>query len=328
MNFSFRFYLGLLLRRLPVMMALIIVCSGIGIVTALQLPATYDSTATLSVESAQISVDSLDAATQTSANEQLSLIQQRLLTRSNLLDIANKYQVFENMTEINPGTVYLAMVANTEILRTGGFNEATTMTLRFTARNGQVAANVVNEYVTDILEANTDFRISRAEDTFQFFEGEVERLGADLDAQSARIVEFKAANKGTLPDDLDYRLGRQSLLQERLSRLESERAATENQRQEIIRIFETTGRIESPDDEDRSPEEEQLERLQGELAIDSFNEIVLERQTLWMVRRTERIRGLPQAREIANNRNRTYIVVLSLQSPGSHRCIVHSSIEG
>lgn len=266
MNFSFRFYLGLLLRRLPVMMALIIVCSGIGIVTALQLPATYDSTATLSVESAQISVDSLDAATQTSANEQLSLIQQRLLTRSNLLDIANKYQVFENMTEINPDTVYLAMVANTEILRTGGFNEATTMTLRFTARNGQVAANVVNEYVTDILEANTDFRISRAEDTFQFFEGEVERLGADLDAQSARIVEFKAANKGTLPDDLDYRLGRQSLLQERLSRLESERAATENQRQEIIRIFETTGRIESPDDEDRSPEEEQLERLQSELA--------------------------------------------------------------
>ena len=105
MNFSFRFYLGLLLRRLPVMMALIIVCSGIGIVTALQLPATYDSTATLSVESAQISVDSLDAATQTSANEQLSLIQQRLLTRSNLLDIANKYQVFENMTEINPDTV-------------------------------------------------------------------------------------------------------------------------------------------------------------------------------------------------------------------------------
>lgn len=266
MNFSFRFYFSLLMRRLPVMMALVLICSGLGIATALQLPSTYDSTATLSVESAQINLESLDSATRTSANEQLSLIQQRLLTRSNLLDIANKYQVIENMSEMNPDQVYLSMIGNTNISRTTGFNEATTMTLSFTARDGQIAANVVNEYVTIILEANTDFRISRAEDTLSFFEGEVARLDADLSAQSARIVEFKEANKGALPDDLDYRLGRQSLLQERLARLESERALVENQRQETVSLFERTGRIRTLDPIQLSPEEIELERLQGQLA--------------------------------------------------------------
>ena len=43
MNFDLRFYWGLLLKRLPVMMALFLVCAGLGLATAYSLPPTYRS---------------------------------------------------------------------------------------------------------------------------------------------------------------------------------------------------------------------------------------------------------------------------------------------
>ena len=47
------------------------------------------------------------------------------------------------------------------------------MSVAFEARSAQIAANVVNEYVTLILQESTDFRMSRAEGTLNFFEQEV-----------------------------------------------------------------------------------------------------------------------------------------------------------
>ena len=49
MNFDLRFYLSLIVRRMPVMLALILVCSAIGVVTALNLPPIYTTTARLLV---------------------------------------------------------------------------------------------------------------------------------------------------------------------------------------------------------------------------------------------------------------------------------------
>lgn len=267
MNFSFRFYLGVLIRRLPVMLAMILVCSAFGIVTAINLPPTYSTSARLLVESPQIPEGMAASMVSTSASEQLSIIEQRLMTRANLIDIANKFDVFENIREMNPDQVIERMRQNSSIGRTGGRDQATLMTVRFEAFNGNVAANVVNEFVTKILQSNSDFRLSRAEGALSFFEQEVERLGADLDIQSAKIVAFKSSNEGALPDDLEFRLGRQSLLQERLSRLDGDRAAAKSQRQEVIRIFESTGRIQQGGGQDLStPDEIQLRDFTRQLA--------------------------------------------------------------
>ena len=137
--------------------------------------------------------------------------------------------------------------------------------MSFEARSAQIAANVVNEYVTLILQESTDFRMSRAESALAFFEQEVKRLGDDLDLQSAQIVSFKNANASALPSDLTYRQNRQTLLQERQARLERDIAALETQRRDIVRIFETTGRVDAPDAADLSPEERQLEQYKFDL---------------------------------------------------------------
>jgi len=262
MNFDLRFYLSLMVRRMPVMLAFLLICSALGVVTAINLPPVYQTTARLLVEDPQISVGGIDGV---DAAEQLQVIEQRLLTRANLIDIAQKFKVFKEIDQMSPDAIVEGMVQQTRIRRTSGRNQATLMTVSFSAENGVVAANVLNEYLSLIQEDASSSREEKVDNTLSFFEQEVERLSADLDQQSIRIVDFKNENADALPDDVEFRLGRQSFLQERLSRLERDRASTIRQREDLVSIFETTGRLSAPSTAQMTPQELQLSELQLEL---------------------------------------------------------------
>ena len=268
MNLDFRFYWWLLVRRMPMMALFVLLCSGVAVIAALKLPETFSTSARLLVEQAQISDDLAASTVQTDAVEQLDVIEQRLMTRANLVDIANRVGVFEDIRAMDPDEVVEAMREATRIRRSAGREQATLMTIGFEARSGRIAQAVVNEYVTLVLQANVDFRMSRAENTLEFFEEEVRRISGELDEQSAQIVAFRSANAQALPEDQTYRLTRQTLLQERLSRLERDLAAAEAQRRDIVAIYESTGSLGGlGDGRRRTVEEEQLIAARAELEL-------------------------------------------------------------
>jgi uncharacterized protein involved in exopolysaccharide biosynthesis len=98
MKHDIKFYWRLILRRLPVMLAIIIIFTALALVQAVRLPAVYETEARLLVESPQISDDLVDVTVTTSADEEITIIRERLLTRSNLLSIANEFDVFETQS--------------------------------------------------------------------------------------------------------------------------------------------------------------------------------------------------------------------------------------
>ena len=257
-----RFYWSLLMRRLPVMLALIIICSVFGAVWAIRAPSTYSTSARLLVENPRI-LESRDSGTD-SASEMLQVIEQQLLTRANLIDVANKLNVFGENSPLSVDEKIAQMRAGTRITRSGGRDAATMMLVSFTSQNPRVAAAVVNEYTTLILGTNTRNRVGLAENRLAFFQQEVERLSEDLDAQNARILEFKRENGDALPENLQYRQARQSLLQERVARLESDIAMLAAQRTEMVRLFEQTGNVPA-DAAPQTPEQQQLAALRAEL---------------------------------------------------------------
>lgn len=266
MNNELRFYSSILLRRLPLILVVAGILSAVSVYIALTLPTTYRASALLLVESPQIP-DSLAASTVgDNAEEQLAIIEQRLLTRANLLDIADKFNVFPNRSEMVPDDIVEQMRARTTFSRSFGRRAATrTLTISFAADRPAVTADVVNEYVTRVLAETVEMRTGMAEQTLDFFEQEVERLGEELDRQSARILEFKNNNIDALPEGMEYRMSRQSLLTERLAQLERDRDALTEQRRRIVEIYEATGRVAGAPQASLSPEQQQLQRLQDEL---------------------------------------------------------------
>ena len=264
---NLKYYFSIFLRRLPWFLVVATILSAISVTVALTLPPAYVSQMRLIVESPQIPEELAPSTVRTPALEQLQIMEQKLLTRENMLDIARRLNVLADIDELNPDEIVEAMRARTSILLASGRNPLPLMTISFEASTPRNAAGVLNEYLTLIQTEDAEFRRGRAGETLEFFLQEIERLGNELDDQSERILEFKEANTKDLPDSMDFRLGQQALLQERNNGLKREITTLQNQRARLVELFEQTGRVADPDEQNRPQtlEQRHLAELQRQL---------------------------------------------------------------
>ncbi|SFH69273.1 GumC family protein [Albimonas pacifica] len=240
-----RYLLSILLRRFPIfLLTAVLIFSGFA-AAAVLLPAAYTSRARILVESQQIPTDLVQSTVTSHAAERLRVIQQRLMTRDNLLEIAAQYDVFRSEPDMTPTEIVAAMreqsVFRSEALGTSsgrGGGMAMTFTISFSARDPGVTARVANEYVTRILENNLKLRTARAADTYEFFEQESQRLGGELTAIESQMVEFKRANRATLPETLDFRTNQVQRVQQRIQLLDREMADLREQRKTLMDLKE------------------------------------------------------------------------------------------
>jgi uncharacterized protein involved in exopolysaccharide biosynthesis len=259
-----RFYLALFMRRMPLFFLVFTVIATAGIFAAFTLPPIYRAQARLLVESSQIPGNLAASTVDLPAREQLQLFEARLMTRDNLLEIANELQPIADQDKMTPDQIVLAMRAATSIRTSSGRDQATLMTLSFDSAIRAMTAAVLDEYLNVILEEDAQYRADRAGQTEQFFRQEVERLGTNLSTQSARILAFKNENANALPEGLDYRRDLQLSLQDRITQYDRELNSQTEQQQRLKQIFETTGQIET-NQQDLSLEETRLKQLKTEL---------------------------------------------------------------
>lgn len=265
---NIRYYLSIFLRRLPWFLVVATIISAIAVTVALSLPPAYESRTQIIVEQPQIPEELAASTVQTDPVEQLRLLEQRLLTRENMLDIARRLEVLPDLDEMNPDQIVEAMRARTtmDVPRVGR-DALPLMSITFEAPEARKAAAVLNEYLTLIQRQDTEFRRGRAGETLDYFEQEVDRLGQELEAQSARILEYKQAHQGALPDSLEYRLGQQSNLQEQLSQITRDIATIRRQSEQLIRIYEATGQVGGARQAEASlsPEQRRLQDMRAQL---------------------------------------------------------------
>ncbi len=263
---EFRFYLSLFVRRMYFLLMIIVCCTIAGVIVALTAPAVYKAQAQLVVESPQIPGELASTTVQASVVEILEVIEQRLLTRANLLDLSRRFNVHAGQPDLLPDAIVNDMRSRIEIqLPFHSQNRASFVAVSFAAPDGETSAVVTNELVTQILQENVAMRTNATGQTLEFFVQEVARLDEELSDQGARILEFKEAHKEALPDSLDYRRTRQSSLQERILQLDRELSGLRDRRARLVEIFERTGRSDLAGDS-LTPEQRQLRQLQDERA--------------------------------------------------------------
>ncbi len=261
MNSDIRFYWSLFLKRLPLMAVVFVMCSALGVGLAMTLPSRYTATARLLLESPQIPDELAASTVRTSATERLQIIEQRLLTRANLIDIANEFSVFSGSGRMTPDEVVTAMRDLTAIRTTSSRGGATFMNISFRATTSQLSAEVANEFVTLVLSADSTRRQGLAEQTLDFFEEDVRRLDEQLSLESAAIAGFKEANQDALPENLAFRIDRLSRLQDLVVAATRDRASLSEQRTRMMIIGATArGPQLSPERQELRDVKEELER--------------------------------------------------------------------
>ena len=268
-NVDLKFYLSIFLRRLPYFIVIAAFLSAVGIAVASILPPIYSSTATILVEAPQIPGDlarttvPIDpvaadpdhrAAADDPGQHPVARRQAQGLRRP-----AGHPGRRDHRRHAGP---HRARADHPGPARPGG---ATIIEVAFSSEDAQQAAAVTNELVTLILQENVELRTGRAEDTLDFFKGEVQRLSGELDRQSQKIMTFKKENENALPDSLAFRRSQQATLQERLLQYEREATALQDERERTVEIYRRTGRV-SLDAPPGSPEEQELGEMRSQLA--------------------------------------------------------------
>lgn len=241
-----RFYLSRFLRRAHWFLLVVVLCSVAGVIVARVLPSVYVASALLVVESEQIPDAMAQSTVQTQASEQLQIIQQRILARENLLDIANRLEIYDAMRSeadrpLSAGEIVDDMRGRIQIdtaAQTGqrGVGQATLVSVSFDAPNAQMAAAVTNELVTLILQEDVSMRTVIARQTLEFFQQEVERLEQALAERSAAILAFKEEHLSALPDSLEFRREELARIEARVSELERERTVLLEQIDRLARL--------------------------------------------------------------------------------------------
>jgi uncharacterized protein involved in exopolysaccharide biosynthesis len=195
--------LAILWRRIfyfavPFILLLILGC----LIVAIQRP-IYQAQGKILVESPEIPTTLVQPTVTAAATERMQVIQQRIMTRENLLSLIKKFGLFPSQQEWMSGTQLIDLMrerVSIELVDVDSLNPksgprgagtAVAFNIGFEYENPDTAMKVANELLTLVLNEDVRTRTNRATETTQFLAREVKRLQDELDAIDIQLGEAK-----------------------------------------------------------------------------------------------------------------------------------------
>ncbi|MEE8059769.1 MAG: Wzz/FepE/Etk N-terminal domain-containing protein [Pseudomonadales bacterium] len=214
---SLKDYIAIVRRRKKQLFVPAAITFVIMLLLAFLWPPTYQSIATILIEEQEIPKDLVRSTITSFANQQIQIITQRTMTLKNIMELVEKYELYDEAelkrltkteiaTEFRDEDVTLDIVS-AEVIdpRSGRPTEATiAFTLGYRHNNPAKAQKVANELVTLYLNENLRSRTEKTASTSEFLKSESLNLASQLEALETNLAIFKAENEGSLPELYQY----------------------------------------------------------------------------------------------------------------------------
>jgi succinoglycan biosynthesis transport protein ExoP len=233
-----RFIIGVLRRRMWIMITSFAVIAAVAVTVAVLLPPVYRAQAQLLVESQQIPPDLVRSTVTSMAEERLQVIKQRITTRDALLSTVERFNLYpEERANLTPSELVERMrerivMENVDFsTRSRGRRETLVIgfTVAFEDRSPGTTVTVVNDLITKILQEDVRSRTERASETTEFLQRETDRRREELSQLEARISKFKLENDASLPEKQQYLMSRLDAARAQLIGLDRDLQANEEQ---------------------------------------------------------------------------------------------------
>src|SRR5450631_2372611 len=206
-SLSLAYLLDILKRRALRFVVPFIVIFGIGCLVAVVWPARYLAQGKILVSSQEIPTDLVRPTVGTLANERMQVIEQRIMTRENLLAVSKKFQLNPGWIGLVTGTEVVdfirerAQIKPLELNLQGERKGAVAFTVGFEYEQPQIAVKVANELVTMVLNEDVRSRTNFATETTKFLDEEVKRLEGEINLVEAKYFELRNRKIGDLGDE-------------------------------------------------------------------------------------------------------------------------------
>ncbi len=208
---DFKDYLRIINRRRKFVVIPFIIIFLLSIVLAVTLPSVYRSTATILIEEQEIPNELVRSTVTTFADQRIQIISQRIMSRSNLMEIIKKYNLYtdelkskteEKVLDTMRKSIKVETISADVIDPRNGVPTKATIafTLNFDNNSPVLCQKVANELVSLFLKENIKARTESADNTALFLGEESRRLKEKIQELQAKLAGFKEKNLEQLPE--------------------------------------------------------------------------------------------------------------------------------
>lgn len=198
----------------------------LSLVVALLWPAVYRSSATILIEEQEIPPELVRSTITSFAAQRLQTINQRVMTRSNLLSIIDRHDLYaskrkrettdEILERMRDDISFQTISADVIDPRSGHPTTATiAFSLSFDGEKPELAQKVTNEITNLYLEENLRNRTQKTAEAADFLRNEMEQVAVNAAELEKKLSAFKASHIDELPEE-------KPIITQALERTESE----------------------------------------------------------------------------------------------------------
>jgi len=208
---SIQDYLAIVSRRKAAIIFTALIVFLMGLVAALVWPPTYKSSATILIKEQEIPAELVRSTVTSFASQRIQTISQRVMTRPNLMEIVEKYNLYvKDRKRKTSGEVLAKMrddiglnMISADVVdpRTGRPGVATiAFTLSYQGKHPGATQKVAGELTSLFLAENLKTRKEKAAETYTFLTDETLKLENRIAESEKNLAEFKEKNANSLPE--------------------------------------------------------------------------------------------------------------------------------
>jgi len=197
-------YVAILKRRWWIVIIPAMVMPVVAVVATLYIPAKYVSQSSVQIGQQKVSNDLVKQVVTEDINSRLASIDQQIESRSSILPIVEKFNLYADQKLTTDDRIALAR-KNIDIEALGtGFaraNGVAGFTIAFTASDAHTAQLVCAEITSLFISANLHAQQDAEGDTTDFLKEQLNNAKHTLDDQDAKKAEFERKYFGMRPED-------------------------------------------------------------------------------------------------------------------------------
>lgn len=267
-------YGAILRRRRREILLSIIILPVLAYFVALILPKEYTSQTVILIDQPHVSESYVTSIDSSDLRQRLASVQEEILSPSRLGPVVRNLGLYSDEQKKAPIEALAErlrrkiVISPVKPMPQTNSPELPGFTIRASARNPVLAQKICAAVTNMFLESNLQLREERAQDTTAFLTGQLQDAKKKLDAEDAKLAEFKTRYIGELPDDqqanLNILAGLNSQLDattQSLGRAEQDQAFAESLLTQQIAAWRSSQSGQSPE-----TLQKQLADLQTELA--------------------------------------------------------------
>ncbi len=231
--------IDLLRRRARLIAIVTFIGSIVSVFIALSEAHVYESVEVIQIQRPEIATTLAPSTVDGSAARRLQLIQQRLTTRGTILEVIDKFNMFEDRDDMTETQKVVRLRNAIEIddiaAAQGGIEDGTVSVVTVIARDSDpyLAQALASEFARRTVELAAMERLQQARATLDFFAEQEDRMVSSINALEEEITDFRLRNDVAIDGTLEFRRSEISTINAALLEIERERIGLMQEAQQI-----------------------------------------------------------------------------------------------